>query len=136
MHQEKPRIRQVKRTTHRRRAQFMDVTSKQFHLAQLKRRHYRTGPLNGRLVEVDAHHSPARTHHLRQDGKPAKRAAAALDGMPAFLDSDPAEGRTRHLARGLGNAEQPPKILIAAIEDVAPDPVRDRLRHDRSPLPP
>jgi hypothetical protein len=33
--------------------------------------------------------------------------------MPAFLDSDPAEGRTRNLPSGLSNAEQPPKILIA-----------------------
>ena len=46
--------------------------------------------------------------------------------MPAFLHADPAEGRPGQLLGGLSDAQQPPKILIAAIEDVAPDPLGDR----------
>ena len=51
--------------------------------------------------------------------------------MPAFLHTDPAEGRTGHLLGSLSEAQQPPEILIAAIEDVAPDPLRDRFSHDQ-----
>ena len=109
----------------------MDVTGKQFHVAQPKRRHDRPGPLDGRLAEVDANDPPGRARHLRHDGKPANRAAAAVDGMPAFPHTDPAEGRPGHLPGGLSYAQQPPKILIAAVEDVAPDPLRDRFSHDR-----
>src|SRR5439155_11181961 len=75
-----------------------------------------------------------RAHHLRHDGKPANRAAAAVDDMPAFLHTGPAEGRPGHLPGGLSDAQQPPKILIAAIEDVAPDPLGDRFSHGRPPL--
>src|SRR5881394_1172730 len=76
-----------------------------------------------------------RAHHLCHDGKPPQRAAAAVDGMPALLHTDPAEGRAGHLPGGLSDAQQPPEILIAAIEDVTPDPLRDRLSHNRPPLP-
>jgi hypothetical protein len=131
MHQEKPRISQVERSAHHGRVKLVDVTGKQLHVAQLQRRHDRPGPLDGRLAEVDANHPPGRARHLRHDGKPADRAAAAVDDMPAFLHADPAEGRTGHLPGALSDAQQPPKILIAAVENVAPDPLRDRFGHDR-----
>jgi hypothetical protein len=54
--------------------------------------------------------------------------------MPAFLHTDPAESRTGHLPGGLGDAQQPPEILIAAIEDVALHPLGDRFSHDRPPF--
>src|SRR5438045_5458 len=75
------------------------------------------GPLEGRLAEADAPPPPGRAHHLRHDGKPADRAAAAVDGVPAFPHADPAEGRPGHLPGGFGHAQQPPQILVAAIED-------------------
>jgi hypothetical protein len=134
VHQEKPRISQVERAAHRGRVELMDVTGEQLHVAQLKRRHDRPGPLDGGLAEVDANDPPGRAHHLRHDGQPADRAAAAVDGMPAFGHTDPAEGSPGHLPAELGDAQQPPEILVAAVEDVTPDPLRDRVSHDR-PLP-
>src|SRR2546430_5786398 len=131
VHQEKPRISQVERSAHRGRAKLVDVTSEQLHVAQLQRRHDRPGPLDGRLAEVDADYPPGRARHLRHDGKPADRAAAAVDGMPAFLHANPAEGRPGHLPGALSDAQQPPKVLIATVEDVAPDPLRDRFGHNR-----
>src|SRR6266536_740387 len=77
-----------------------------------------------------------RARRIRHDGKPANRAAAAVDDMPAFLHADPAEGRAGHLPGALSDTQQPPKILIAAVENVAPDPLRDRFGHDRPSLPP
>ena len=131
VHQEKPRISQVERAVHGCRGKLVDVTSNHLHVAQLKRGHDRPGPLDGRLAEVDANDPAGRADHLRHDGKPPKRAAAAVDGMPALLHTDPAEGRAGHLPGGLSDAQQPPEILIAAIEDVTPDPLRDRFSHDR-----
>jgi hypothetical protein len=90
------------------RAELVDVTGNQLHVAQLQRRHDRPGPLDGRLADVDANHPPGRARHLRQDGKPADRAAAAVDGMPAFPHADPAEGGPGHLPGSLGHAQQPP----------------------------
>src|SRR5689334_16372484 len=135
VHQEEPRISQVERPAHRGLVKIVDVTSKQLHVAQLQRRHDRPGPPDGRLAEVDADHPPGRARHLRHDGKPANRAAAAVDDMPAFLQAGPEEGRTGHLPGALSDAKQPPKILIAAVENVAPDPLRDRFGHDRPSLP-
>src|SRR5439155_21759656 len=86
-----------------------------------------------RLAEADANPPPGRAHHLRHDGQPANGATAAVDGMPAFLHTDPAEGGTGHLPGGLSDTQEPPKILVAAVEDVAPDPIRDRFSHDRPP---
>jgi hypothetical protein len=131
VHQEKPRISEVERAAHRRRVELVDVTSKHLHVAQLQRGHNRPGALDGWLAEVDANDPPRRAHHLCHDGKPANRAAAAVDGMPAFLHTGPAEGRTGHPLGSLSEAQQPPEIFIAAIEDVAPDPVRDRFSHDQ-----
>jgi hypothetical protein len=54
---------------------------------------------------VDANHPAGRAHHLRHDGKRADRAAAALNGMPAFLHTDPAEGRSGRLLGGLSDAQ-------------------------------
>jgi hypothetical protein len=135
VHQEKPRISQVERAAHGGGAKFVDVARKHLHVAQLERRHDRPGPLDGRLAEVDANHPAVRAHHLRHDGERADRAAAALNGMPAFLHADPAEGRPGHLLGGLSDAQEPPKILIAAVEDVAPDPLGDRFGHGQPPLP-
>ena len=39
VHQEKPRISQIERAAHSRRAKLVDVTGNQLHVAQLKRRH-------------------------------------------------------------------------------------------------
>src|SRR6266702_277404 len=54
--------------------------------------------------------------------------------QPSFLHADPAEGRAGHLPGALSDTQQPPKILIAAVENVAPDPLRDRFGHDRPSL--
>jgi ABC-type dipeptide/oligopeptide/nickel transport system ATPase subunit len=88
----------------------VDVTGKHLHVAQLKRGHDRPGPLNGWLAEVDTNDPPSRAHHLCHDGKPANRAAAAVDGMPAFLQTDPAEGRTRLLPGDLSDVAYGPRI--------------------------
>jgi hypothetical protein len=131
MHQEETRVSQVERAAHSCHVKIVNVTSNDLYVAQLKRRHGRPGPLDGWLAEVDAYDPAGWAHHLRHDGKPAERAAAAVDGVPAFLHTDPVEGRAGHLPGGLSDAQQPPEILIAAIEDVAPDPIRDRFSHDR-----
>jgi hypothetical protein len=130
MHQEKPRIGQVERSAQGRPAEFVDVAGNHLYVAQLQRRQDRPGPPDGRLAEVNANHPPGRAHHPRHDGKPANRTAATVDGMPALLHTDPAKGSTSHLLADLGDA-QPPKILVAAIEDVTPDPLRDHVSHDR-----
>jgi hypothetical protein len=54
--------------------------------------------------------------------------------MPAFLHTCPVEGRPGHFLGSLSDAQQPPEILIAAVEDVAPDPLRDRFSHDPAPF--
>ena len=117
VHQEKPGISQVELAAHGGRVQVVDVTSKQLHVAQPKRRHDRPGPLDCRLAEVDANHPPGRAHHLRHDGQPANGATAAVDGMPAFLHTDPAEGGTGHLPGGLSDTQEPPKILEVRVEN-------------------
>src|SRR6266550_1487084 len=103
VHQKKPGISQVERAAHGGRVELVDVASKQLHVAQPKRRHDRPGPLDGRLAEVDANHPPGRAYHLRHDGKPANGAAAAVDDIPAFLHTDPTEGRTSHLPGDLSD---------------------------------
>jgi hypothetical protein len=60
VHQEKSRISQVERATHRCRVELVDVTGKHLHVAQLKRGHDRPGPLNGWLAEVDTNDPPSR----------------------------------------------------------------------------
>src|SRR6267154_2307592 len=92
-------------------------------------------PANNSTLPSCSAATTGRARHLRHDGKPANRPAAAVDDMPAFLHADPAEGRTGHLPGALSDTQQPPKILITAVENVAPDPLRDRFSHDR-PLPP
>ena len=60
VHQEKPGIRQVERAAHDCRVEFVEVTGKQLHVAQLKRRHDRPGPLDGRPAPPQKEHRPHR----------------------------------------------------------------------------
>jgi len=39
-----------------------------------------------------------------------------------------------HLRAELGDAQEPPKVLISAVEDVTPDPLGDCFSHARLPL--
>src|SRR5262245_32220648 len=73
----------------------------------------------------------ARPHHLRHDRQRADRATAAVDGPPPFLNTDPAESRPWQLRHLLRDAQEAPKILIGAVEDVPPDALRDRVDHAR-----
>jgi len=88
------------------RVKLVDVTSQQLHVAQLQRRHDRPGPrMAGSLKSTPTTARPAR--HLRQDGQPANRPAAAVDECqpPAC---DPAEGRTA-ISGALSDTQQPPR---------------------------
>src|SRR5208283_940591 len=94
-----------------------------------ERRYHRPRPLDGGLAEVDADHTPGRTHHLRQYGKRADGAAAAVDGRPPCTDAHPAERALGGLPGNLSDAQQSPQVLIAAIEDVAPNLLRSHFSH-------
>ncbi len=48
-----------------------------------------------------------------------------------FLDAHPAEGAPGCLRVMLRDGQQPPEVLIAAIEDVPPNPFRDWVSHAR-----
>src|SRR5207244_4895696 len=75
VHQEKPGISQVERSAYGGRVELVDVTSEELHVAQLKRRYDRPGPLDCRLAEVDATYTPGPPRPPPQDPQPATAAA-------------------------------------------------------------
>ena len=50
------------------------------------------------------------------------------NGPPARDVADAADRRAGPLGLYLGDAEEPPKVLVAAVKDVVPDPLRYGLR--------
>src|SRR5215472_4164307 len=113
----------------------MEVARDHFHVAKLKGRHHRSRTLDRRLVKIDANDPPGRACNLRHDREPADGTAAAVDPIPAFLESDPAERHAGHLCADLGNAQEPPKILISAVENITPDALCDWFSHARLAAP-
>jgi hypothetical protein len=112
VHQEEPRIGQIERAAQRRGIQLVQVARDHFHVAQLKGGHDRSRPLDRRLAGIDADYSSGEADHLRQDREPAEGAAAAVDRVPPLLDTDPAERRAGRPRAELGDAQEPPEVLI------------------------
>jgi hypothetical protein len=131
MHQERPREREVERPAQRLRVKLVNITGDERHVLQSECRHDRPGVLDGRLAEVNADHPAGRPHHLRQDGQPADGAAPAVDHRPPRADAHPAQCTPGVLRKGLRQAQQPPQVVIAAVQDVTPDLVRRRICHAR-----
>ena len=133
VHQEQPRIGQIERAAQRGGIQFVEVTCDDLHVAELKGRHHLPRPLDRRRVEVDAYDPAGGPDRLRHDRKPADGAAAAVDRRPPLLHTEPAERRAGHPRADLSDAQQPPKVFVAAVEDVTPDPPCDCFSH--APVP-
>ena len=112
MHQEEPRIGQIERAAQRRGIQVVQVACDYFHIAQVQGGHGRSRLLDCRLVDVDADDPSGGADHLRQDREPAEGAAATVDRVPPLLDTDPAERPAGRLCAELGDAQEPPEILI------------------------
>ena len=129
VHQEQPRIGQIKRAAQRCGIQFVEVTYDHLDVAQLKGRHHRPRPLHRRRVEIDAHDPPAGPDHLCQDRKAADGSAPAVDRLPPWLDTEPAECRAGHLRADLSDTQEPPEVFISAVEDVTPEPLCDCFSH-------
>jgi hypothetical protein len=72
-----------------------------------------------------------RAYHVRHHGKPTDGAAAAFDRVPALRYADLAKCRACHPRTDFSDIQQPPKVLIAAIERLAPDPLRNAFSHTR-----
>ena len=93
VHQEGPRKGQIERAAQRRGIQVMQVPCDHFHVPQLQGGHDRSRPLDRRRADIDTDDPSGGADHLRQDRQPADGAAAAVDHVPPWLDTDPAERR-------------------------------------------
>ena len=62
-------------------------------------------PLDRCRVEIDADDPPGGADHFRHDRQPAYGAAAAVDRVPPWLGTDPAERRAGHLRAELSDAQ-------------------------------
>ena len=112
VHQEEPREGQVERAAQRRGIQVVQVARDHLHVAQLQGGHDRPGPLDRCRAGIDADDPSGGADHLRQDREPAEGAAAAVDHVPPLLDAGPAERRAGRLRGELGDAREPPEVLI------------------------
>jgi hypothetical protein len=133
VHQEQPRIGQIERAAQRGGIQVVQVARDHLHVAQLKGGNDRSCPLNRRLADIDANDASGGADHLPHDRKAADRATAAVDRVPPLLDTKPAERCAGRLRILLGDAQQPPQILIRAVMDVTPDPLCNLFGHARLP---
>src|SRR6266566_6305268 len=55
--------------------------------------------------------------------------APAVDHRPSRADAHPAQRTPGMLREGLREAQQPPQVVIAAVQDVTPDLVHGRICH-------
>src|SRR5215470_2811877 len=133
VHEKEPCISQIERAAQRRRIEFVQVACDHLDVAQLKGGHYRSRPLNRRLVEINANDPPARADHLGHDRKPADGPTAAVDRIPPMLDTDPGECSAGHFRADLRDAQEPPEVLISTVEDVTPDPLGGSVSHASLP---
>ena len=116
--------------------QVVNVAGDDFHVAQADRGHRQPGTLHGRPAGIHADDPPGRPGQLRQVQQAAQGAAATIDHRPARLDARPAQrGPGRH-AHPLRDRQQPPEVLIAAIQQVAMDTLPHRVSHSLPPHPP
>jgi hypothetical protein len=107
----------------------VDITDTNLDVVESERRGDRSSPLHRRLAEVDPNNSPLRPDHLGHDGERAKGFTSAIDHPPPWLHADLAKRCACRLGTQLGDAQQTLKVLVAAVEDITPHPLANRLAH-------
>jgi hypothetical protein len=123
VHKKGTGVPEVERPASTGRIDLMDIAGHDLGIADAKDGEHRPGTLDRGLAEVDPDDRPVRAHQFRQDRQAAQRAAAALNSPPARDVPDAADRRAGGLGLYLGDAEEPAKVPVAAVEDVVPDPL-------------
>ena len=129
VHQEKPGVREVECASQRLRIDVVDITDTNLDVVESERRGDRSSALHRGLAEVDPYNLPLWPDHLGHDGERTKGSTSAIDHPPPWLHADLAKRRTGRLGTQLGDAQQTLKVLVAAVEDITPDPLANRLAH-------
>src|SRR5262249_14669850 len=136
VHQKAACVGQIERTTTERgEVDVVDIACNDLRVVQRQRRNDRACAFDRRLVEVDTHDLPTRADHLCQHGERSTRTTSARDRSPPYLHPYPPQGRAQVVREQFRKAQKPTKVFVAAIMDVAPDPLRDGLAHDSYSLP-